>query len=104
MGSDGAFCKHLVATGLAWLSGTVRTSATTDSLLPAEVIREVLDAASESVLAQVTKDRIAWDESLLAETVLAARASRHETPVATNRNAAPRKRHASRRKPSSSAD
>lgn len=100
LGTDGAFCKHLVATGLAWLSGRIRSrAATTDRLLPAEAVRETLDTTGETLLAQVAKERMSWDESLFAEVALAARASKHEGPGAANRH-----RHASRRKPSSSAD
>lgn len=105
LGSGGAFCKHLVATGLAWLSGKGQgIKADFDPLTP-EAIREMLETAGERALAEIVRQRAAWDEGLLAELALASRASRHEEPERSgHRNTSTRKRHASRRKPSSSAD
>jgi uncharacterized Zn finger protein len=107
LGSENAFCKHLVAAGLAWLAGDLIEGEGQAGPETLETIRELLEATDEQLLAEVVCLRALWDESLLAELALAARASRHENAAPAERgerNAAPRKRHASRRKPSSSAD
>lgn len=79
LGAEGAFCKHLVATRLAWLSGeTIEDDRATPEDL--EMIKDVLDAIDEQTLIELLSQRALWDESLAAELMLAARAHRHHKP------------------------
>ncbi len=105
LGTEGAFCKHLVATGLAWLSGeTIADDAVAPEDL--ETIRDLLEAIDEQTLVELISQRALSDESLLAELVLAARASRHEDKAKETRRrvSAVGKRQTSKGKPSSAAD
>lgn len=79
LGVEGAFCKHLVATGLAWLSGDAIDD---DPIAPEdlETIQDVLEAIDERTLMELLSRRAAWDESLLAELALAGRVSRNTNP------------------------
>jgi len=105
LGVEGAFCKHLVATGLAWLSGDTITD---DQVAPEdlETIQDVLDAIDEKTVLEILSQRALSDESLLAELALAARASRHEDKAREARRggSTTRKRQLSKGKPSSVAD
>jgi uncharacterized Zn finger protein len=105
LGTEGAFCKHLVATGLAWLSGkTIADDAVAPEDL--EAIRDFLEAIDEQTVLEILSQRAPWDESLLAELALAARASQHEdkTGDTRRRNSATSKRQTNKGKPSSAAD
>ncbi len=105
LGVEGAFCKHLVAAGLAWLSG--KTIAD-DQVAPEdlETILDFLEAIDEQTVLEILSQRALWDESLLAELTLAARASRHEDKAKETRrtDSAARKRQTSKGKPSSAAE
>jgi len=105
LGVEGAFCKHLVATGLAWLSGGIIES---DAVTPEglETIQDFLESIDEHTWTELLSQRALWDENLLAELALAARASRHEDKAedTRRRNSAARKRQTSKGKPSSAAD
>ncbi len=113
LGAEGAFCKHLVATGLAWLSGDVIEDEP-DISEELQTLRDFLETVDKQTLVELISRKAIWDESLVAELMLAARASRHkdvENPpqrqgrkVSSKPDGSDRKRHASRRKPSSSAD
>ncbi len=70
MGADGEFCKHLVATGLAWLArGNVP-----DEQAPAELqaIRAFLEGSDKQVLVEMLVERAIDDGDLAAELLLAA--------------------------------
>lgn len=73
LGIDGEFCKHLVATGLAWLS---RTHQDYRARLTPELkeIRDFLKAADKEALADMVFERTIWDVSLTEELLLEARA------------------------------
>lgn len=105
LGTEGAFCKHLVATGLAWLSGNIIDNelATPEDL---ETIQDFLEAIDEQTILEILSHRALWDEGLLAELALAARASRHEDKAKKTRrsDSAARKRQTNKGKPSSAAD
>jgi uncharacterized Zn finger protein len=73
LGIDGEFCKHLVATGLAFLSGKP-VDGGPDEIANLEPIREFLQAATREELLELIMERAAWDEDLTAELLLAGRA------------------------------
>ncbi|MGQ0525495.1 MAG: SWIM zinc finger family protein [Betaproteobacteria bacterium] len=77
LGVEGAFCKHLVATGLAWLAGDF-TDYEPDIPEDFREIEEFLQGVGKDTLVETLSPRLAWDEGLFAEIVLAARAARHE--------------------------
>ncbi|MBI4207052.1 MAG: hypothetical protein HY527_18675 [Betaproteobacteria bacterium] len=103
LGIEGEFCKHLVAAGLAWLSGDL-TRREPDIPEDLQTIQGFLEAIDKETLVELLTQRAVWDEYVLAELALAARASRHEdaekrprhqgretTNKAENRIAKPRK-------------
>jgi uncharacterized Zn finger protein len=75
LGVDGEFCKHLVAAGLAWLSGMATKG---DPAIPEvlEPIRDFLDVTEQRVLTRLILERAMWDEDLLNELILVMRALR----------------------------
>jgi len=75
LGTTGEFCKHLVAAGLAWLSGMAVEG---EPDIPEELggIRDFLEATDQRALARLVLQRAVWDEDLLDELILAARAFR----------------------------
>lgn len=75
LGTSGEFCKHLVAAGLAWLSGM---AAKGEPDVPEELqaVRDFLEATDRRALATLVLQRALWDEDLLGELILAARAFR----------------------------
>lgn len=77
LGVEGEFCKHLVATGLAWLSGDV-AHGEPDIPEDLQTIRDFMEAIDKETLVELLSQRAVWDEYLLAELALAARASRHQ--------------------------
>lgn len=65
MGEDGAFCKHAVATGLAWLQRHEDgSSGETDAHL--ETLRQSLEARDKSELVEIILERAAEDEEFAA--------------------------------------
>lgn len=77
LGVEGEFCKHLVAAGLAWLSGDL-VNGEPDTLEDLRAIENFLEGIDKKTLVDLLSYRAAWDEYLLAELALAARAARHE--------------------------
>lgn len=79
LGSEGAFCKHLVATGLASLPGR---NIEGEPIAPGELeaLRASLEAIGAQALTDIVSRRAIWDEGLLADLALATRASRHLYP------------------------
>ena len=74
LGLEGEFCKHVVATGLAWLSGgVIEHEPEIPEVL--EAVRIFLASADRRTLAELLGDRVAWDDSLLAELLLTARST-----------------------------
>lgn len=80
LGVEGAFCKHLVATGLAWLSGGAIEDEpdTSDELQGVRVFLETID---KQTLVELIGRKALWDDGLVAELMLAARACRHNVPA-----------------------
>jgi uncharacterized Zn finger protein len=74
LGDEGAFCKHLVAAGLAYLSTDAIENESDMSEAMAE-IRELLKAVDRSALIDMVGQQALWDEQLLAELRLLSRAT-----------------------------
>ena len=72
LGVEGAFCKHLVATGLAWRSG--KTGSAPEAVTELQLARDNLRAFDREALADLVADRAVWDEAFYEELLLAARA------------------------------
>ncbi|MGH8679788.1 MAG: SWIM zinc finger family protein [Burkholderiales bacterium] len=70
MGEDGEFCKHLVATGLAWLAAAGNSDTQTSSEIDA--IRQFLEASDKQPLVDILTERACEDEDLAAQLLLAA--------------------------------
>jgi len=70
MGQDGEFCKHLVATGLAWLAAAGNSDAQTSSEI--EAIRSFLETRDKHALVDMLTERACEDEDLAAQLLLAA--------------------------------
>lgn len=73
LGTDGEFCKHVVAAGLAFLAG-VEIPDDEDDTDETASIREALDAMSREEMQELLFERATWDEDLAAELLLAGRA------------------------------
>lgn len=71
IGQQGQFCKHTVATALAWLEAGPTHDAPSGNI----DIRDVLDTADPAILAECLKRRVVWDDDLSAEVALAVRAA-----------------------------
>jgi len=71
LGQDGEFCKHLVATGLAWLAaGADGKGAQISSEVGA--IRKFLEASDKQALVDILTERACEDEELAERLLLAA--------------------------------
>ncbi len=73
LGIDGEFCKHLVATGLAWLSGGFDNDGP-ENTPELQAIRAFVETIDKHALMALLIERAAWDEDLVAELLLAAQA------------------------------
>lgn len=70
LGQDGQLCKHLVATGLAWLaSGSGKRKQPAPEI---EVIRKFLKASDKPTLVDMLTERACEDEDLADQLLLAA--------------------------------
>ena len=74
LGVDGAFCKHLVAAGLAWINdhGDALHSEPDMDVVAADLL-QILPPLSREQLLHLITDRTTWDDSLVAELHLATR-------------------------------
>lgn len=74
LGDEGAFCKHLVAAGLAYLAdGEIDNEPDTGATV--EEIQELLGSLDRAALEELVTQQALWDERLLAELWLLGRAS-----------------------------
>ncbi len=75
LGTDGAFCKHLVAAGLAAIQGRNAHTPQTPPDLEAIAadLRAVLAPCDRTRLLEMLVQRAVWDESLLDEIHLLTR-------------------------------
>lgn len=80
MGQDGEFCKHLVATGLAWLAAAGNNDAQTSSEI--EAIRSFLETRDKHALVDMLTERACEDEDLAAQLLLAAQRHGVSDPAA----------------------
>ena len=71
LGAEGAFCKHLVATGLAWRSGH---AGDRKAIAEMKRVEALLDPLDRQRLTELIADRAMWDEPFYEELLLAARA------------------------------
>lgn len=71
VGQDGEFCKHLVATGLAWLAAGAGAEKQTASEIGA--IRKFLEASDKQTLVDMLTEHACEDEELADRLLLAAR-------------------------------
>ncbi len=78
LGVEGEFCKHLVATGLAFLSGE-HADGGSETIVDLEPIRKFLQMATREELLELLVERAAWDEGLAAELLLARQARPRKT-------------------------
>lgn len=70
LGQDGEFCKHVVATGLAWLDQKAGPEQRTSPEIAA--IRKFLEASDKRALADILTERACEDEELAERLLLAA--------------------------------
>jgi len=80
MGEDGEFCKHLVATGLAWLAAAGNSDTQTSSEIDA--IRRFLEASDKQALVEMLLERAIDDDDLAATLLLAAQRQGMSAPAA----------------------
>ena len=80
LGRDGEFCKHLVATGLAWLAGGEDDAGEAPTEL--QTIRAYLDAADRQTLVDLLVERASEDDDLAGQLLLSAQRSGHTAPGA----------------------
>ena len=71
LGVEGAFCKHLVATGLARRSGH---AGDRKAIAEMKRVEALLDPLDRQRLTELIADRAMWDEPFYEELLLAARA------------------------------
>ncbi len=79
LGQDGEFCKHLVATGLAWLGAggeAARSSPEIDS------VRRFLEASDRQTLVEILTECACEDEALMERLLLAAQRQGAADPAA----------------------
>ena len=72
LGVEGAFCKHIVATGLAWLAGDLIN----DEPAVGEELQEIqafLTTLDKQALVDLLSRQAVWDENLFEELRLAMR-------------------------------
>lgn len=80
LGRDGEFCKHLVATGLAWLAGGEDDADQGPSGL--QTIRAFLDAADKQTLVDLLVERASEDDDFAGQLLLSAQRTGHAAPGA----------------------
>lgn len=80
LGRDGEFCKHLVATGLAWLAGENVDAGEAPSEL--QTIRAFLDAAEKRTLVDILVEHAAEDDDFAGQLLLSAQRAGHAAPGA----------------------
>ncbi|HZP93092.1 MAG TPA: SWIM zinc finger family protein [Burkholderiales bacterium] len=80
MGEQGEFCKHAVATGLAWLARG--NDADNPAQNEFEVIRRYLEASDKQVLVETLLDRAEDDDDLASKLLLAAQRQGVSAPAA----------------------
>lgn len=80
LGRDGEFCKHLVATGLAWLAGGEDGAGEAPSEL--QTIRAFLNAADKQTLVELLVERAAEDDDFAGQLLLSAQRAGHAAPGA----------------------
>jgi uncharacterized Zn finger protein len=78
LGQEGAFCKHLVATGLYWLSDL--SGKATGFEVELARVKNSLQAMHRDALAELALERAVVDEGFYAELLLAARAAADTGP------------------------
>lgn len=78
LGVEGEFCKHLVATGLAWLAGAF-TDDKPEYSEALDGLREHLKTLDKPALIELLWRHAASDEQLLEELMLATRATRKKS-------------------------
>ena len=78
LGDEGAFCKHVVATGLAYRAGDEvdNLDSEPDNADALEEIRQLLKLLDPPALEDLITQQALWDERLLAELRLLGRAAR----------------------------
>lgn len=72
LGADGEFCKHLVATGLAWLAHGAPAALSSPELQSAKAF---IEASDKQTLAEILLGWAEREDELLAELLLAAQRS-----------------------------
>ncbi|MBI3918436.1 MAG: hypothetical protein HY322_15685 [Betaproteobacteria bacterium] len=80
LGRDGEFCKHLVATGLAWLAG--RDVDAGEAPTELQTIRAFLDAAEKRALVDLLVERAAEDDDFAGQLLLSAQRAGQAAPGA----------------------
>jgi len=80
LGRDGEFCKHLVATGFAWLAGGEDDANQGPTEL--QTIRAFLDAADKQTLVDLLVERASEDDDLSGQLLLSAQRTGHAAPGA----------------------
>lgn len=88
VGAEGGFCKHCVATGLAWLKPPKASKEPRKRSVTMKDVRSTLSAQSKEALVELVMDR-AMDDDRLRQRLLinAATRGRKRINVATYRNA-----------------
>lgn len=71
LGEQGAFCKHLVATGLTWLAQQTRNPGAYEAP-ELRTIRAFLEQSDRGTLAHILQSRAMRDDGLMDELLLAA--------------------------------
>lgn len=79
LGADGEFCKHLVATGLAWLAHGAPAALSSPELQSAKAF---IEASDKQTLAEILLGWAEREDELLAELLLAAQRSGRSDPAA----------------------
>jgi uncharacterized Zn finger protein len=80
VGRDGLFCKHCVATGLAWLVGQALTDKPQSVSASPEAVREYLGSLSREQLVDLVMAQSQADERLRLQLVLAVARTRRDGP------------------------
>ncbi|HAZ07949.1 MAG TPA: hypothetical protein DCZ01_05360 [Elusimicrobia bacterium] len=88
VGAEGGFCKHCVATGLAWLKPPKASNEPRNRSVTMKDVRSTLSSQSKEALVKLVMDR-AMDDDRLRQRLLikAATRGRKRINVATYRNA-----------------
>ena len=80
LGREGEFCKHLVATGLAWLAGGEDRAG--EAPTEFQTIRAFLDAADKQTLVDLLVERASEDDDFAGRLLLSAQRAGHAAPGA----------------------